>query len=419
MREKRKLILGLCLVFALAVCGLFTGCGKKTGKQQDTGSVPQGGDEEETVDDGGSLQYILSDSSLTGNKMLYFDGTGMDSILRLINTETNEKASVISVTTRIMEYNEGNGYYTQSDRNTFPFLYNGRIYFVASGVGEDVYGNYGVMLWSISPEQNGSDLKGCFQFGAYTTAAYLINAIRIEEKLYVPIQYRKPELDENGWEVGLDATYFSVYEYDLSTGAGKEIFRTEEDYYGYQMCYTEGKLAVAYTKEDTSFLYGFSDEANAFWKVPNQESIISVIDLESKTAVEYTENRKLLGANNGEFLVLSSDYMTCSWFEPETGNLTEVWNTGDEDILCMVYQFDEGVVIGCGSGKSGNFKNKYYIYREGKNEPEEWTRTDEEYNFYIQCAGNEKLFITWVPARETYSEEDCKYEFADKEDFLK
>lgn len=393
---KRKLF---CLFF---ICVLLAGCGKKS-EPQNTESVPQGG-EEATVDDGGSLQYILPGSSLTGNKILSADGLEIDSTLRLVNTETGEKTLVLNVSARINVYMGDGVYYTQAEGIAYPFLYNGRVYVVVSRITEDSDGNPEAVLYSMSSEQNGSDLQECFSFGKCTAIAYL-KAVRVEEKLYVPIQYR-----ESG------NSYFTVYEYDLSSGEGKEIFRSGEGYYGYQMCYTDGKLAVGYTTEEYDLLYAAPDELNACWKVPNQDSYISVIDLEGKEeTAEYTEDWKLLGSNNEKLLVWSSDFTKCCWLDPETGELTE---SVVQDFICMVYQYDEGVIVGCTSGEDGNYKNKYYIFRSGKSEPEEWISADEEYNFWIECAGNEKLFIAWVPARKEYSEEDYKYEFVDKAEFL-
>lgn len=412
----------LFVLLLFAVCIIMAGCDKKEKQQNNNiASQEQGGEAGTPGNASGSgmseedVQYIQPRMSLKGKEMLRSNNA-----LAFVDTETGDMMYVCSIPGC-----------THSDRekctalqysSECPVLYNDRIYvFMKNDEGN-------AALYSLNID--GTDIREHCSFGEYSreSAFGCFGSVRVGDKLYFAVNYLKQEVDYDSRYVKTEFESLSLFEYDFTTDTSRELYKGEKGYsvgYGVQLYYSAGKLVLNYyltkkSPEDIGYsieeymdliLNGRNEEFMDLLEQMEHTYYVYEIDIESGERKQYTGDGSVIGYQEGRLLLIT-DNENCGWYDMETGEITVV-----SEETCRKYrQLDGVIVIGTGDVHT---EETYLLLFEGEEEPVKWTRTKNDLNFHIECAGDELLYIAWSPAGRDSSGEEWIFEFVDREEFLK
>ncbi|MDO4318446.1 MAG: hypothetical protein Q4C48_09605 [Lachnospiraceae bacterium] len=420
---KESLWKRLCLLFVFTVCALAAGCSQKDPVPEpqepeveiSTPADPAPTDPAEDETPREDVQYIQSNKSLKGKEMLLSENA-----LIFKDTETGDVMYVCSIPGC-----------THSDWQTCtalrccgecPVLYNDRIYvFLQNDEGN-------ASLFSLNID--GTDIREECSFGEYSqeSAFYCLGSVRVGDKLYFAVNYLKQSVDQNSQYVKQEFESLSLFEYDFTAGTSRELYKGEKGYavsYGVQLRYSAGKLLLSYdlqkkSPEDVGYtmeeymsllMSGTSEELLELYEQMDYTNYNYEIDIESGERREYSGEGRVIGYQKGR-LLLTNENQNPVWYDMETEKTTVI----SEEICRKFFQLDGVIIIGTGEVHT---EETYWLLFEDKDEPVQWTRTKENLDFQVECAGDESLYIAWLPAWKDSFGEEWIYEFVNREDFLR
>lgn len=409
----------LCLLLVFVVCVLATGCSQKD-------SVPEPQEQENKVSTPGEntsggetpredVQYIQPNMSLKGKEMLLSGNA-----LTFKDTETGDVMYVCSIPG--CTHTDWQKCTALKYCGECPVLYNDRIYvFLQNDEGN-------ASLFSLNID--GTDIREQCSFGEYSqeSAFYCFGSVRVGDKLYFAVNYLKQSVDYNSQYVKQEFESLSLFEYDFTTGKSRELYKGEKGYavsYGVQLYYSAGKLVFSYdlqkkSPEDVGYtveeymnllMNGTNEELLELFEQMDYTVYTYEIDIESGELNRYSGDGRVIGYQKGK-LLLTTENENPVWYDMETEQTTVV----SEETCRKYIQIDGVIVIGIGDVHT---EETYLLFFEGEEEPVKWTRTKDNLNFQIECAGDESLYIAWSPAWKDSVGEEWIYEFVNREDFLR